>query len=105
MDPLDDLLKNAQHFKNHPLPERFEETVLNNWFDETPEHNKGYSVWMFALAACLTAFTCINILSLNALKNSAAVSVEISASERSLEEDFVNAYGLNDNTSYYSLNE
>ncbi len=105
MDPLDDLLKNTASFKNHPLPEGFEDTVLNKWFDDIPEKKNGYSVRMLALAASLAAFTCINILSLYALKSSSFISVEVSANENSLEEEFADEYGLDDNTSYYSLNE
>lgn len=105
MDPLDDLLKNTDHFKNRPLPDGFEEAVLNKWFDETPANKKTNSVWMLALAACLAACTCINILSLQAFENSSAASVQRSISDTSLEEDFADEYGLDDNMSYYSLNE
>ena len=105
MDPLDELLKNVNHARRVPLPEGFEDAVLDKWFNKQAEKKKDYSVWMFAVAACLAACTCINILSLNAFKENSATTADSSISTVSLEDEFAEAYGLEDNMSYYSLNE
>ena len=107
MDQLDDLLKTMKHTKSEPLPVGFEHRVLDKWFEQRPEVKTDYSAFIYAAAACLIAFTCINILSLQLLNASieeASVDTQTTI-EISSEAEFAEAYGLTETTTYYTLNK
>ncbi|WP_018342709.1 hypothetical protein [Cytophaga aurantiaca] len=108
MDPLDNLLNSVEYKRREPLPEGFEGRVLDKWFNQQPIKKKDYTVFAYAAAACLVAFTCINILSLNVLNQS--TSNDVSANSHttiqiSSETEFAEAYGFVETASYYTLNK
>ena len=108
MDQLDDFLKNIDHSEQAPLPTGFEERVLDKWFNDVPQRkNNKYNIFIYAAAACLIAFTCINILALKVLNSSAEeVSENVSNNvELTSETEFAEAYGLIETTTYYTLNK
>jgi len=103
MDPLDDLLKAIDHTKRAPLPEGFENNVLNKWFEERPKV-RSYPFLRYAVAACIIACTFLNIYYLSVQTNVTASASE-SATDSTFEEHLVNEYGLIEPTSYYSFVE
>lgn len=109
MEQLDDFLKNIDHSKQAALPDGFEQRVLDKWFNEVSKKKKDYIVFAYAAAACLIAFTCINILSLQVLnqpENALSTDIDTDATITiSSEAEFAEAYGLVQTTSYYTLNK
>jgi hypothetical protein len=107
MDSLDNLLNSIECKRREPLPEGFEDRVLDKWFLQQPEKrkNKNYTAFIYAAAACLIAFTCINILSLQLLNQSTNEISANSNTEISSETEFAEAYGLMERTTYYTLNK
>ncbi|HSY61315.1 MAG TPA: hypothetical protein VK796_05530 [Cytophaga sp.] len=109
MDLLDNLLNAIEYKRREPLPEGFENRVLDKWFQQQPEKskNKNYTAFIYAAAACLIAFTCINILSLQLLNQSTnEISTNANTTtEISSETEFAEAYGLMERTTYYTLNK
>jgi hypothetical protein len=109
MEQLDDFLKNIDHSKQAPLPAGFEQRVLDKWFNEVSKKKQDYTVLAYAAAACLIAFSCINILSLlvlNQSENELSTHIDTDTTITiSSEAEFAEAYGLVQTTSYYTLNK
>ena len=107
MDQLDDILKTINHTKRAAVPDGFENRVLDKWFQQQPKKENGYTVFIYAAAACLIAFTCINILSLQVLAQSVdEISTNTyTTTEISSETEFAEAYGLIETSTYYTLNK
>ena len=101
MDPLDDLLKTVDHTKRAPLPEGFEDNVLNKWFDERPKE-KSYPYLRYAVAACLIICSSLNIYYLSVQSNRGVDISSTVTSDSTFEAKFIEEYRLEEPTSYYS---
>lgn len=108
MDLLNYLLKTVDYTRREPLPEGFENRVLDKWFNkQQPAKKKNFTAFIYAAAACLIAFSCINILLLQVLNQpEEALSLDANTNiQISSEAEFAEAYGLAGTTSYYTLNK
>lgn len=103
MDHLNEFLYELDRMDRAPLPEGFEEAVVDKWFNGQPKQ-KNYSVLTYAVAACIIGLTCINILSLSEYKSPSDSSAQITA-DTSSENQFAEEYGLVEKHTYYSFNQ
>ena len=103
MDQLNKLLEDLNQSRRASLPERFEENVVNRWFNEVPKR-EDYSALKYIAAACLITLSLINILSLTEYKEPTEISIEVT-SDTASENQFAEEYGLVEQSTYYSLNQ
>jgi|GEM_PF-2927087 len=103
MDQLNKLLKDLDQSRRAPLPQGFEEKVVNKWFNQVSK-KEDYSALKYIAAACLITLSLINILSLTEYKEPAEISIQVT-SDTASENQFAEEYGLVEQSTYYSLNQ